>query len=72
MRCMCSRTRKMAGPVLGFVAAETFEDGRAVADHVGKDVNLRVFPADQFPVMPYFFSRLHAIGVLHAAIRSKI
>jgi hypothetical protein len=26
---------------------------------VGKDVNLRVIPLDQLPVVPYFFCRLH-------------
>jgi hypothetical protein len=26
---------------------------------VGKDVNFRVIPSDQFPVVPYFFGRLH-------------
>ena len=37
------------------VAANTFEDGRAVADHVRKNVQLGVVPVDEFPVMPNLF-----------------
>jgi hypothetical protein len=41
-----------AGTLLGFVAADAFEDGGAVADDVGEDVNLGVVPVDEFAVAP--------------------
>ena len=39
----------------GIVAADAFEYGRAVADHVGEDVNLGVVPVDKFSVVPDLF-----------------
>ena len=38
-----------------FVAADAFEDGGAVADHVGEDVNSSVVPIDELPVVPDLF-----------------
>ena len=47
------------GALLGFVAADAFEDGGAVADHVGEDVQFRVVPVDPFSVVPNFFRLLN-------------
>ena len=46
------------GALLGFVAADAFEDGGAVADDVGKDVEGGVVPVDPLSVVPDFFGLL--------------
>src|SRR5580658_1972347 len=46
------------GPLLGFVAADAFKDGGAVAHHVRKHVQGGVVPVDPLSVMPDFFGLL--------------
>src|SRR5580704_11037797 len=43
------------GTLRGAVAADAFEDGGAVTDDVGENVDSRVFPLDKFAVVPDFF-----------------
>src|SRR5580693_4696227 len=45
-----------AGTLLRFVAADAFEDGGAVADHVRENVNFGVVPVDELAVVPDLFS----------------
>src|SRR5262249_37347279 len=47
------------GALLGFVAADALENSRAVTYDVGKDVNPRVIPVDEFSVVPDFLSLLN-------------
>ena len=77
---MCSAARKIAGPAGQFVAANAFEDRRAVVDDVRHDVNGRVVPVDQFAVVPDFIGLLdchsdsldlHYIGVMTRGSGSK-
>src|SRR5262249_15843125 len=45
--------------LLGFIAADTFENSRAVADNGGKDGNLGIVPVDEFSVVPDFLCLLN-------------
>ncbi len=47
------------GTLLGFVAADAFKDGGAVADHVRKDMQIRVVPVDPLTIMPNCFRLLN-------------
>ena len=58
------------GALLGFVAANAFEDRGAVADDVGKDVKGGVVPVDPVSVVPDFFGLLdrHDVSLFSGAL----
>src|SRR5262245_6199178 len=37
---------------LGLVAPDSFEERAAVVNHMRKNVDFRLFPGDQFPIVP--------------------
>lgn len=43
------------GALIRLIAAHAFEETRTVVHHVGKHVELRVFPGYQFPIEPDVF-----------------
>ena len=51
-RSRWSRWRKIAGPLLGLVAADPLEDAGAVVQAVAEHVDLGVVPGDELPVHP--------------------
>src|SRR6266404_4005209 len=59
------------GTLLGFVAANAFEHGRAVAHDVREDVQLGIVPLDPFSVVPDFLGRLnrHRCSLFDSATR---
>src|ERR1700730_14593110 len=60
------------GALLGFVAANAFEDRGAVTDDVGKDVKHGIVPVDPVSVVPDFFSLgdRHGCSLLFVAAAS--
>src|SRR6266404_9829801 len=59
------------GALLGLVAADAFEYGRAVAYDVREDMQLGIVPIDPFAVVPDFLSRLnrHRCSLFDSASR---
>src|SRR4030095_14051138 len=43
---------KDLGPAFGLVAPDSFEERAAVVNDMRKDVDFRLFPGDQFPIVP--------------------
>ncbi len=52
---MCSSRRKTPAALRLGVTAQAFEDGRAVVDDVGHDVDLRLLPGNHGPLCQMFF-----------------
>jgi hypothetical protein len=48
--------------LLGVVAPDALEDGGAVTDDVGKNMQRSVFPVDPFSVVPNFLGLLNGHG----------
>ncbi len=57
--------------LLGFVAADAFEDRGAITHHVREDVQLGVVPVDPLSVVPDFLGRLnrHKCSLFASATR---
>src|ERR1700761_4283825 len=58
------RSTENRRPLLGVITPYAFENRAAIAHNVGKNVNFRVVPGDEPPIVPNLFCSLQHIEII--------